>query len=92
VDGTGSRLCAVVGFCISGVEPLCSAATTFIVRGCVEMFKTKKGSTATTFILKCATWMLSSATWQHLGLAVLVAALLRTEGMELPTSCINTGS
>jgi hypothetical protein len=25
VDGTGSGLCAVVGFCISGVEPLCSA-------------------------------------------------------------------
>jgi hypothetical protein len=44
------------------------------------------------FYLKCATWMLSSATWQHLGLSVVVAALLRTEGMELPTSCINTGS
>jgi len=26
VDGTGSGLCAVVGFVISGVETLCSAA------------------------------------------------------------------
>jgi hypothetical protein len=26
VDGTGTGLCAVVGFGISGVEPLCSAA------------------------------------------------------------------
>ena len=25
MDGTGSGLCAVVGFGISGVEPLCSA-------------------------------------------------------------------
>jgi len=25
VDRTGSRLCAVVGFGVSGVEPLCSA-------------------------------------------------------------------
>jgi len=25
VNGTGSGLCAVVGFVISGVEPLCSA-------------------------------------------------------------------
>jgi hypothetical protein len=26
MDGTGSGSCTVVGFCISGVEPLCSAA------------------------------------------------------------------
>ena len=26
MDGTGSGLCAAVGFGISGVEPLCSAA------------------------------------------------------------------
>jgi hypothetical protein len=26
VDRTGSGSCAVVGFCVSGVEPLCSAA------------------------------------------------------------------
>ena len=25
MDGTGSELCAVVGFGINGVEPLCSA-------------------------------------------------------------------
>jgi hypothetical protein len=25
VDGTGSGSCPVAGFCVSGVEPLCSA-------------------------------------------------------------------
>jgi hypothetical protein len=31
VDGTGSGSCVVVGFGISGVEPLCSATTTFML-------------------------------------------------------------
>ena len=43
MGGTGSGSCVVVGFGISGVEPLCSAATTFIVKSInVEMFKSRK--------------------------------------------------
>jgi len=31
VDGTGSGSCAVVGFGISSVEPLCSATTELVI-------------------------------------------------------------
>ena len=31
MDGTGTGLCAMVGFVISGVEPLCSATREYLI-------------------------------------------------------------